>query len=415
MIPSLMGVVALLLTQDTLALTLDQVTARAVAVSPAIRAAEGAVRVPEGLRAESSWPFASNPTLALDRTRRQAPLGTTSDRGWVLSQELDLAGQWLARRRSASAFVEAARARVQDTRRTVALEARQAYLTLVIAQRRAALTDSAALFAGHFFENARRLLDAGEINRLERNAAALESARASSAAERARGEAAAATAELARLLGLPWDSVPVPVSLPSIPVLAWHSDSVLVALARARRPDLRAGEFSQLGAQRAVAAAKLARVPNVVASTFGGREAGTDRLQGVQVGVAIPLFRREQANIGLAEAERAAATANLTAAERSVVADVLAAGARFRRAAASERRFATEVLRAATENVTLTERALAEGEVSVTDVLVLRGTAVAAQLEYLDVLRDAASAWFELSAALAIEPSALSAILNPGN
>jgi hypothetical protein len=58
---------------------------------------------------------------------------------------------------------------------------------------------------------------------------------------------------------------------------------------------------------------------------------------------------------------------------------------------------------------------LAEGEVSVTDVLVLRGTAVAAQLEYLDVLRDAASAWFELSAALAIEPSALSAILNPGN
>jgi outer membrane protein TolC len=188
-----------------------------------------------------------------------------------------------------------------------------------------------------------------------------------------------------------------------------------VALARARRPDLRAGEFSQLGAQRAVAAAKLARVPNVVASTFGGREAGTDRLQGVQVGVAIPLFRREQANIGLAEAERAAATANLTAAERSIVADVLAAGARFRRAAASERRFATEVLRAATENVTLTERALAEGEVSVTDVLVLRGTAVAAQLEYLDVLRDAASAWFELSAALAIEPSALSAILNPGN
>ena len=49
-----------------------------------------------------------------------------------------------------------------------------------------------------------------------------------------------------------------------------------------------------------------------------------------------------------------------------------------------------------------------------TDVLVLRGTAVAAQLEYLDVLRDAAAAWFELSAALAAEPSALSAILNPG-
>lgn len=415
MIPSLMGVVALLLTQDTVALTLEQATARAIAVSPAIRAAEGAVRTPEGLRAESSWPFPSNPTLAIDRTRRQAPPGTTRDGGWSLSQELDLAGQWIVRRRSAAALVEGARARVEDTRRLVALDARRAYLTLVIAQRRAALTDSAAFFAEHFFDNARRQLEAGEINRLERNAAALEAARARSAAERAHGEAAAARADLARLLGLPKDSVPQTIALPGIPVLTWPSDSALVALARSRRPDLRAGTMFQLGAERAVTAAKLARAPSVVASTFGGREAGTDRLRGVQLGVAIPLFRREQANIGFAEAERAAATADLTAVERSVVADVLAASARFRRASASERRFAMEVLQAATENVTLTERALTEGEVSVTDVLVLRGTAVAAQLEYLDVLRDAATAWFELSAALAAEPSALPVILNPGN
>ena len=415
MIPSLMGAVALLLTQDTLALTLDQATARAVAASPLIRAAEGAVLAPKGLRTESSWPFPGNPTLALDRTRRQAPPGTTRDRGWSLSQEIDLAGQWFVRRRYASALIEAAQARVEDTRRLVALEARRAYLDLVIAQRRAALTDSAAFFAEHFFENARRQLDAGEINRLERNAAALEAARARSAAERARGEAAAATAALSRLLALPMDSVPVPISLPGIPVLSWQSDSGLVALARVRRPDLRAGTMFRLGAERAVTAAKLGRAPSVVASTFGGREAGTDRLQGVQLGVAIPLFHRAQASVGLAEAERAAAAADFVAAERAVVADVLAASARFRRAAASERRFATEVLRAATENVTLTERALTEGEVSVTDVLVLRGTAVAAQLEYLDVLRDAATAWFELSAALAVEPSALSALLNPSH
>lgn len=415
MMPFLMGVAALLLTQDTVALTLEQATARALAVSPAIRAADGAVRAPEGLRAEWRWPFPGNPTLAFDRTRRQAPPGTTRDRAWILSQELDLAGQWIVRRRSASALVEAAQARAQDARRLVALDARRAYLNLVIAQRRAVLTDSAAFFAEHFFDNARRLLDAGEINRLERNAAALEAARARSAAERAHGEAAAAAAELARQLGLPRDSVPVPLGLPGIPVLTWPSDSMLVTLARARRPDLRAGERSLLGAQRAVTAAKLARVPSVVASTFGGREAGTDRLQGVQVGVAIPLFRRERANIGLAEAERAATTADLTATGRALVAEVLAASARFRRASVSERRFATEVLRAATENVTLTERALTEGEVSITDVLVLRGTAVAAQLEYLDVLRDAAAAWFELSAALAAEPSALPTILNPGN
>ena len=95
-------------------------------------------------------------------------------------------------------------------------------------------------------------------------------------------------------------------------------------------------------------------------------------------------------------------------------AEVLAAGARFLRSRAAERRFATEVLRAATENVTLTERALAEGEADLTQVLVLRGAAVAAQLEYLDVLQASAEAWFDLAAALAVEPDQLAALLMGG-
>jgi hypothetical protein len=36
---------------------------------------------------------------------------------------------------------------------------------------------------------------------------------------------------------------------------------------------------------------------------------------------------------------------------------------------------------------------------------------VNAQLEYLDVLQDAATAWFELAAALAVEPTELTALL----
>lgn len=414
MILSFMGVAAFLLTQDTVTLTLDQAAARAVAVSPRMLAAEGAVRAPQGLRAESRWPIADNPTLSFGRTQRTTPPGTTQDRAWELSQSFDFSGQWVWRGRAANALIEAARARIEDERRLVALDARRAYLEVAIAERRAALTDSAAGFAERLSDFARRQLDAGEINRLERNAAALDAARARSAAERASAEVAAARAELGRLLGLPVNTTPRTTALPTIPRLTWTSDAALVTRALSRRPDLRAAAARELGMRRAVTAAKLARFPSVVASTFGGREAGTDRLQGVQVGLAVPLFRREQARLGLADAERALAAAELIGAERTVAADVLAAGERFRRAVISERRFVTEVLRAATENVTLTERALTEGEVSVTDVLVLRGTAVAAQLEYLEVLRDAASAWFDLSAALAAEPGALPTLLNPG-
>jgi cobalt-zinc-cadmium efflux system outer membrane protein len=342
-------------------------------------------------------------------------VSTTYDRQWSVTQEIEIAGQWAWRGSAATALVRSAEARVDDARRLAALEARRAYATLAVAERRAALTDSAAAFAERLAGYARQQFEAGEVNRLEWNAAVLEAARARSTAERAQAEAAAAAADLARLLALPADSTPRTMALPAIPAFRWDSDSVLLALARARRPDLRASEALRRSADRNVTAARLSFIPNLTVSAFDGREAGTDRLLGLAVGLRIPLFHRQQAGIGAAESERAAARAELAAIERAVQADVLAAGARFVRARAAERRFVTEVLRAATENVTLTERALSEGEVSVTDVLVLRATAVNAQLEYLEVLRDATEAWFELAAAIAAEPADLAALLGTGD
>ena len=414
MTAALFSALLLIAPQDTVVLTIDEATARALIVSPTLAASVGAVRAPRGIRAEAWWPFPENPTLEYGRVRRQTSAGTTYDHAWALTQEVEIAGQWVWRGRAATALVRSAEARVDDARRLVALEARRAYAVMAVAERRAALTDSAAAFAERLAGYARQQFEAGEVNRLEWNAAVLEAARLRSAAERAHAGAAAAAADLARLLALPGDSTPRTTALPAIPALRWDSDSALLALARARRPDLRASEALQRSASRGVTAARLSFVPNLMVSAFDGREAGTDRLLGLAVGVKVPLFHRQQANVGAALAERAAAQAEQAATERAVQADVLAASARFLRARAAERRFATDVLRAATENVTLTERALAEGEVSLTDVLVLRATAVNAQLEYLEVLRDASDAWFELAAALAAEPSDLAALLGTG-
>ena len=410
MLAALVSAILLIAPQDTVVLTIDEATARALAVSPSVAASAGAVRAPRGLRAQAWWPFPENPTLEYGRVRRQTGVATIYDWEWALSQEIEIAA-WAWRGSAATALIRSAEARVEDTRRLVALEARSSYVALAVAERRAALTDSAAAFAERLGEFARRQFEAGELNRLEWNAAALEGARARSAAERARADAAAAAADLARLLALPRDSTPRTTALPAIPPLRWDSDSALLALARVRRPDLRASTALRQSADRSATAARLAFIPNLTVSAFKGREEGTDDLLGLAIGLKIPLFHRQQASIGAAEAERAAAGAQLAATSRGVQAEVLAAGARFVRARAAERRFATEVLRAATENVTLTEMALAEGEVSLTDVLVLRATAVNAQLEYLDVLRDASEAWFELAAAIAAEPADLAALL----
>lgn len=392
--------------QDTVSLTLEDAVRRALAVSPQVLAAEGAVRAPRGERAEEIWPFPSNPELEFGRARRDAPGGTTFDRGWVLTQEIEIAGQNFVRAGAAGKRVRAAEELIGDARRLTALEARDSYVTLVLAERRAALTDSAAAFAERLAAFARRQLEAGEINRLAYNAAVLEAARQRSVADRARADLEAAAADLARVLDLPPTSVPRTAPLPVLPSVRLDTIAVF-AVARQRRPDLAAADLVARAASQDVTAARLGLVPNLLLGGVLGQEEGTDDLLGFSIGLSIPLFHRQQAATGVAQAEAATARAGYAATERSVLAEVRAAVERFRRAVQAEERFAGEVLQAATENVTLTDRAFAEGKVDITDVVVLRTAAVNAQLEYLTVRGDAYAAWFELAAALAVEPQDL--------
>ncbi|MDZ4862262.1 MAG: TolC family protein [Gemmatimonadota bacterium] len=413
----MLGVLALLGTlqgsaaRDTILISLDDAAQRAVSVSPLVEAARGEVSRARGLRAESGWPFAGNPTVGYTRTRRRTTGLTTHDYDWTIAQEVEIAGQSFLRRGAASALTRASVARVDDSRRLAALEARSTYVSLSVAEQRSVLADSAAAFAERLAGFARRQFDAGEMNRLELNAATLEGARARSSADRTAAEREAARAELHRVLGIPGDSMIRTVALPSVPDLTWTSDSTLLAVARARRPDLLAALEIYGSARRFATLAGRALVPNLALSLNTGQEAGTDRLFGVGVGVSVPLFYRQQGAKGAATAELATAHAQTVALERRIVAELRTSTAAYTRAHSAERRFAADVLGAAIENVALTEQALREGEVSLTDVILLRRTAIDAQLEYLDVLTTSYFAWFDLAAALGGEPHDLPALL----
>jgi outer membrane protein TolC len=112
-----------------------------------------------------------------------------------------------------------------------------------------------------------------------------------------------------------------------------------------------------------------------------------------------------------ASAAGGAAEAAVVAVERLVRAAVDSAGALFDNPGVAVRRFAAQVLQAAAQNVALTTRAFEEGEVGIAQVVVFRTAAIAAQLEYLDVLTDTYRAWFELAAAVGIHPDQLSELL----
>ena len=389
-------------------ITLDEAVVRALAASPGIALAEGAVFAAEGQRAQTTWPFASNPSVEFERTRRRSPGGEVYDVGWRFSQTLEISGSSLRGRSAADTRIQASRAYVADAGRITTIETQLTYTRLHLAERRAELVTSNAELAEELAVLARRQLDAGEINLLAFNTAALAAARARSLADRFGAERLAAQAELARLLAEGGLSITT-TALPDLPA-PLPSTEIIQASAIRGRPDLEAATLEVDAAADQLAASRRSRLPSLEVAVFDGEEEGTDNLLGLSLGVSIPLFQRSQADVGVARADEAAARARSDATLRAIRSGVDGWAERYRGAREAERRFADELLLASRENVELAGRAFQEGELSIADVVVFRSTALATQLEYLDVLADAYQAWFELSAAVHVRPEDLTTL-----
>lgn len=404
---------------DTVPLSLSTALERARAVSPAVLSARGLLAAAQGARAEAFWPFPSNPRISFERTRRtpieggaspaETAGGTFFDHRWQVSQTLEVAGQNFLRASAAGARVAAARSVVAEAGRQAAREASLAFLAARMAVRRRALLAASDSLAGRLERMARRRFAAGDIGRLDYNAAILDAARSRARLEEARAERDTALAQLGRVLGLPPDSAPRPAALPDLPAVS-AGDSALLSIARRRRPDLGAARQGLEAAHEDLTLAHRSLVPDLVLTGFTGPEEQTSTL-GFSVGIEVPLFHRGQAAVGRAEEAESGARAAVMTTERALAGEVRAAAARFRRDVAAARTFGREALRAADENARLSERALEAGELGVPDVVTLREQALQVQLEHLGVLARAYAAWFDLAAALDVEPQGLPPLL----
>jgi len=408
MTPALLLASILVGPQDTVTVSLADAVALGVRHSPVIAAARAAAAAPRGELAESRLPFLGPVLVEFSRLERRAP-GTpaTWDRNVAIRQGIDISGSSFARAQAARLRLDAVDARVEDAVRGVTVDVHVAFVALSLADERTVLLDSAAALAERLATVARRRLEAGETTLLDANAALLEAARGRSAALRARAAREESAAALGELLAIPAGAVLRTGGLPPLPPALTASDRTLEALAQSRRPDLHAAMLDVASAERDGAAARRMQLPSLELGWNWGREASTDRLGGMTVGLRVPLLQRHQAARGAASAANAVAAATQVGVERQVTTEVRTAASRYRSAHEAATRFASEVLRAAEENVTLSDRAVQEGELGIPDAMLLRSLAVAARLEYLEALRDAFAAWYALAAALAMAPDGI--------
>jgi len=348
-----------------------------------------------------TYPY--NPEVEIEGADRRGPDGSVTDRGLSLAQELELAGQRSKRRAAAGDALEAARDRYRRRRAELAARVERLFAVAVAARERLAVARTDTELTRRLVELESRRLEAGAGTQLDLNLARAVAGRAERTLARTEAAARTARAELAEQIGLDPTAPPEPVG--TFPAAATPVASLeeVAAGALERRADLRAlrreveASRQRLGLERSLAK------PNLRLRGFVAREEGDD-ITGISLGVAIPLFDRNQGGIAQAVADRDRASARVAAAEQAVRREVAAAQARHRAAVDALAALDRLVMGTLEESLTLLDRAFESGKVGITDVLVQRRELVAARLEHVAAEEEAWVARIELDLATGDAP-----------
>lgn len=359
-------------------LTLAEARGLAQRASPELAAARHAVAVAAGRRRQADAFL--NPALFYAREQTSREGESTAQDIVSLEQPLEIGGQRSARRAAAASAHAAAEARLAATAAGIDYEVARSYAAAVASQRRAALAEAAAAA----FERAARVskarLAGGDVSGYQHRRLTLEAARYAALRVEALVARDSAIQTLASLTGLadstgPPGTLVLPDALTPAP-LTQPVDS-FVALALARRPELRG---AVLEAEVGAADARLARADRVPTPTLSAgfkRERLTtgESLGGFVAGVSLPLplWDRRGGAVDAARARAAGREAEVAVLRRQTVREVRTAFAAHQALAAQLELLQARLGDDAARARRAAEAAYAEGEIGL--------------LEWLDAVR----------------------------
>ncbi len=309
-----------------------------------------------------------------------------------ISQVFERGNKAALRTETAQSIATAVRGDQLDVLRTQRVTLQGAYFDLVQAQERQRIANQTAdLF--------QKSVDALNIRLKAGDVAAVDVARMSVDALRARNDARGAQADIERaqsalayLIGVDTDaprlraadSWPAPEK-PDLTV----ADAVIDA-----RPDVQAAQARVLAANKARELARALRTRDITAGAQIERYPGNDPRQSVGFNISVPLFTRYyfDGEIRRAESDHEAAQENLQRVKALAAADIRRAGADLASSAERVQRLRDVLLAAAEKAAQGAEFAYSRGAIGVMDVLDARRQLTATRLEAVSVQGDYAKA-----------------------
>ena len=370
---------------QSVALTLLDALVRAREQSPDVIVARARVDEARGRLVGARARFRENPSFDLFAGSRTSSSRHSADAEIGISQLLETGGQRAARIAGAEAAVVSEEASVANAQREALAAVAIAFLRALHAAERGELLTAAEATTLDIERIASRRYQAGDIAVLDVNVARLALSRSRSARLAGDADLTTANADLGRLLGMVDVSVVADGSLDADRT----ADFATLAAAIDHRADLKGLDAAALEAEADVTLGNALRKPDVTAGVSAKRE-GMDTVLLGGLTITFPTFNsgQELRATGRARAIRLRQQRELARASALERVRGLDAAYAIRRAAATV--FESAALPSAIENEQLSQRSFEEGEIRLTDLIVVRRELIDTRLEHLDRLLEAA-------------------------
>jgi cobalt-zinc-cadmium efflux system outer membrane protein len=284
---------------------LPELLRRAAEISPALKQAAADVAAARGAAVQAG--LHPNPTVGYQGD--QIGSGhTAGQQGAFLSQTIITRGKLGLAQAAALAEVTRTEAAFQNAQSDLAAQVQARYYALMTTSEALRIAGDMARTADALAERHQKLLDSGQA------VAPHEVAQARALAAVARGEVVqaanrrtAAAKQLAVVVGTP--DIPAADVVPADRPLPVYSFDRLREHVLAQHPELRAAAAQVERARFQLELARATPYPNVETNTYVQHDYQTHTPQfGVQIGVALPVFDRNEGNIAQAEAHLVRAT-----------------------------------------------------------------------------------------------------------
>lgn len=392
--PLLIGTVFYAASAAAEPLTLEQAWQLAERANPTLLSTQAGLDAAQGELKDTRAPLWNNPEIFGEvRDRDSSGAGGAGannlEGGFGVSQAFETGGQQRARRAAAQQNLAATQEDIQETRRQIRAKVETRFVDVLSLQQRIQSEQETLRLIEQTSQVVKKRVAAGEDSRLEGNLAKVEAERAQNQVSLLSERLTQARAELAALLQLPAENLPEVTGSLEPPPSTYTLDNLLERAAN--RPALRALEFRENAARSRVQLERGAVYPNVTLSLKRDREQEIDsaaNIIGLSVNVPLPLFRRNATGIGRAVTELTQTQIERQTANRGASAQVIALWQQLESLRARLTRLEQSVLPSLEENLSLSRKSYEEGEIGITQLLLVNRQALDARRDVLDARAD---------------------------